>query len=130
MPAEWKQPSHAEVQKVSDLVRELKKSGAITIGGGCYWDELAARIQEALDNGHAVMYIPKGRHKGGIFNPQSFINAIREVLAQVNNYRVLIEPDIYGPRPIVAVGPLDNEAQEQNSPSLSEERADREGAGG
>ena len=78
------------------IIREIKESDGVIIGGYRSLQELVNTMQEAINDGKKCAFIPTQKTLRLFFWTQGFIMMMEKVNAGLENHVVLYPPNVYG----------------------------------
>lgn len=90
---------------ISDTITALQQQGAVLIRGYSSQLELTQELQAAIDVGKPAIVQPTTKSMRLFFNTSGFKMMMQEVLEGLIDYHLVIPPDCYGKRLLMAIAP-------------------------
>lgn len=90
---------------ISDTITALQQQGAVLIRGYRSQLELKQGLQAAIDASKPVIVQPTTKSMRLFFNTSGFRMVMQEVLEGLTDYQLVIPPNCYGKRLLMAIAP-------------------------
>ena len=93
------------VSDITDTITALQQQGAVLIRGYRSQLELTQGLQAAIDTGKPVIVQPTTKSMRLFFNASGFRMVMQDVLEGLTDYQLVIPPNCYGMRLLMAIAP-------------------------
>ncbi len=90
---------------ITDTITALQQQGAVLIRGYRSQLELTQELQAAIDAGKPAIVQPTTKSMRLFFNTSGFRTVMQEVLEGLTDCQLVIPPDRYGTRLLMAIAP-------------------------
>lgn len=90
---------------IEKIIDDLKENDAVIIRGYRNSNELVHQIQSAIDVGKPAIFEPTIKSLRIFFNTAGFIATLTKLLGDLNNYEIIVPPNIYGTKHVMVIGP-------------------------
>ena len=90
---------------IDGVIDGLVGAGGVSIKGYRSEDELVRELQCAIENGTAVIFAPTMKSMRVFFNTEGFVTTMTSVLSKISEYDLVVPPDCYGSKHVMAIQP-------------------------